>query len=159
MLSSHFAMSSFCHDNTLFFASCIGDGVDKTSDCADTTQQKNLCHLMFHSYRSIAWFDDGHKNQQVSAIAPVFPRIAHSAASGCICLLCDMSDSWKLRLASVVWQYRTLPKPTLREKYKYHSLLFEELTDFFSFKCMGIFSDFERLSLISPIPLFLVNSN
>ena len=69
MLSSHFATSSFCHDKTLMFASCIGDGADKTSECAetsdfaDTRQQKNFCHLMFHSYGTIEWFDDGHKSQ------------------------------------------------------------------------------------------------
>ena len=66
MLFSHFATSSFCHDKTLLFASCIGGGVDNvTSDCIDTRQQKNFSHFMFHSYRSIALLDDGRtrKNQ------------------------------------------------------------------------------------------------
>ena len=43
MLFSHFATSSFCHDKTLFFAPCIGNGVDNiNSDCSGTRQQELL---------------------------------------------------------------------------------------------------------------------
>ena len=51
MLFSHFATSSFFHDNTLFlFPSCMADGVEKASDCAETadcadTRQENYVTL------------------------------------------------------------------------------------------------------------------
>ena len=62
-----------------------------------------------------------------------------------------MSDSWKRRLASVVWQHRTPLKLSQIKAYISQPAFQEVDRSVFSLKCTGKFSDFERLSLISPI--------